>query len=55
MDRLAQIVPDAYASEVQLRTLQRRIKAPAGGESERLDPRAAQKGDVGDRGNMNSA
>jgi hypothetical protein len=27
MDRLAQIVPDAYASKAQLRTLQRRIKA----------------------------
>jgi hypothetical protein len=26
MDRLAQIVPDAYASKAQLRTLQRRIK-----------------------------
>ena len=27
MERLAQVVPDAYASKVQLRTLQRRVKA----------------------------
>jgi hypothetical protein len=27
MDRLARIVPNAYASKAQLRTLQRRIKA----------------------------
>ena len=27
MNRLAQVVPDAYASKAQLRTLQRRIKA----------------------------
>ena len=27
MDRLAKMVPDAYASKVQLRTLQRRVKA----------------------------
>jgi hypothetical protein len=27
MDRLAQAVPDAYASKAQLRNLQRRIKA----------------------------
>ena len=27
MNRLAQAVPDAYASKAQLRTLQRRIKA----------------------------
>ena len=27
MDRLAEVVPDAYASKAQLRTLQRRIKA----------------------------
>ena len=27
MDRLATMVPDAYASKAQLRTLQRRVKA----------------------------
>jgi len=27
MERLATLVPDAYASKVQLRTLQRRVKA----------------------------
>jgi hypothetical protein len=27
MDRLAAMVPDAYASKAQLRTLQRRVKA----------------------------
>ena len=27
MNRLAQVVPDAYASKAQLRTLQRRVKA----------------------------
>lgn len=27
MDRLATLIPDAYASKAQLRTLQRRVKA----------------------------
>ena len=53
LERLAQIVPDAYAGESQLRTLQRRIKAWRAEKAKGPDPRETQKGYAPACGNMN--